>query len=129
MAEETPPAGGLLESLRRLCSNGLALLQNRVELFAVEVQEQKVRLVKILLLTALAVLLGNTAVLVVTATVVVLVGEEAWKPVLIGLAAFYTLAALAAGLILRRELRSAPAPFADTVSELKKDCECLDPQK
>jgi uncharacterized membrane protein YqjE len=129
MAEDQPPGSGLLESLRRLCSNGLALVQNRIELFAVELQEQKVRLVKTLLLTALTVFLGNTAVLVLTATVVVLVGEEAFKFVLIGLSLFYSLAALAAGLLLRRELRSAPPPFADSMSELKKDCECLNPRK
>ena len=129
MAEAEPPAAGLLASLRRLCSNGLALVQNRIELFAVELQEQKIRLVKLLLLTALTVFLGNTAVLVLTATVIILVGKDAHTVALISLSVFYTLAAIISGLLLRRELRSAPPPFADTVSELKKDCDCLNPPK
>ncbi len=129
MAEPEPPAPGILGSLRRLCASVLALLQNRIELFGVEIQEQKARLVRVLLLAAVTVFLGNTAILVLTATIVVLVGDEARTPVLVGLSAFYVLAAGIAGFLLRRELRSAPPPFEDTVSELKKDCEWLKPRK
>lgn len=129
MAEEKPPAPGLLSTLRRLCSSGLAVVQNRLELFAAEVQEQKARLVRLLLLTAIAVFLANTALLVVTATIVVLAGESARKPVLIALSAFYVLATVVACYVLRKELRSAAPPFEDTVSELKKDIDWLNPRK
>ena len=129
MVEPEPPAPGVLESLRRLCASGVALLQNRVELFSVELEEQKVRLVRLLLMTAVTVFLGNTAVLVLTATVVVLAGEAARKPVLIGFSIFYVLAAVFAGLILRKELRSAPPPFQETVAELKKDSDWLKPRQ
>ncbi len=129
MAEPEPPGTGIIESLRRLCASVLSLVQNRVELFAVEVQEQKVRLVRVLILAAVTVFLGNTALVVVTATIVVLAGDEARSAVLIGLSVFYLLAVAIAALALRRELHSAPPPFSDTVSELKKDCEWLKPRK
>jgi uncharacterized membrane protein YqjE len=125
MPDKASPPHGILASVRRLCDTGLGLLQNRVELFALEVEEQKARLVRVLLLAALTVFLGNTAVLVITATIVVVVGPKARVPVLIGLSLFYVLAALLALLALRKEMAAAPPPFDDTVSELKKDREWL----
>ncbi len=121
--ESRPP--GILESLRRICDSALALVQNRAELFAVEVQEQKVRVGRTLLLGAVALLLANSALLVITATVVVLVGEDARVPVLIILSVLYLAATVIAFLLLRNELRSTPPPFNGTVSELKKDREWL----
>jgi uncharacterized membrane protein YqjE len=127
MPSTEPPAPGLFESLRRLCDRGLALLQNRVELFGVEIEEQKVRLVRLLVLGGLTVLLSCMALGVITATIVVLAGEKARGPVLIALSALYVLAAMAAFMALRKESRSAPPPFRDTISELKKDRDWLNP--
>ncbi len=129
MPPDDPPRGGVFESLRGLCESGLALLQNRVELFSVELEEQKARLVRVLLLAAAAIFLANTAVLVVTACIVLLAGDSARVPVLIGLLLFYALAAVLAFLALRKELRSAPPPFSGTLSELKKDRAWLTPRK
>lgn len=129
MAPDNPPPGGVLESLRRLCDTGLALLQNRVELFAVELAEQKARLLKVLMLTAVAVFLANLAAVLVAATIVVLAGEGARLAVLIGLSLLCVLAAGAAFLAVRKEIRSAPPPFQDTLSELQKDRDWLKPRK
>jgi uncharacterized membrane protein YqjE len=125
MAEPEPAQHGVVESLRRLCDTGLALLQNRAELFAVEIQEQKTRLVRILLLAAAAMFAANMAAIVVTVTIIVLAGERGRVPALIGLCVFYLLATAAAFLALRRELRSAPPPLSGTIGELKKDRECV----
>jgi uncharacterized membrane protein YqjE len=127
MPPTEPPAPGLFESLRRLCDRGLALLHNRVELFGVELEEQKARLVRLLVLGGLAVLLSCLALGVITATIVVLVGENARGPVLIGFCVLYVLAAAAAFMALRKESRSAPPAFRDTISELKKDRDWLNP--
>jgi uncharacterized membrane protein YqjE len=129
MSADEPPRRGVFESLRRLCDTGLALVQNRVELFAVEIQEEKERLVRLLVLAAAAVFLANTAVIVLTLTVVFIAGEDARVPVLIGLSVAYLLAATGAFLLLRKHLRSAPPPFDTTVSELKKDREWLNSPK
>src|SRR5258708_39933041 len=121
MAENTPSPAGILDSLRQLVRTGVGVLQNRAELFSVEFEEQKVRLVKALVLAGAAVFLANSAVLALSVTIVVLAGERARVAVLIGLSVIYVSAAVWAFLALRKELRSAPPPFQDTVSELKKD--------
>lgn len=127
MGETPPPPAGILESLRRLGRTGVAALQNRLELFSVELEEQKVRVVRLLVLAGAAIFLGNTALLTISATIVVVVGESARVPVLIGLSLLYLAAAIWAVLALRKELRSAPPPFRETISELKKDTEWLIP--
>ncbi|SRR6266568_6761194 len=128
MAENPPPPAGILESLRHLVRTGIGVAQNRVELFSVELEEQKARLVKVLVLAGAAVFLANSALLAVSVTIVVLAGEEARVAVLIGLSVVYVSAAVWAFLALRKELRSAPPPFQDTVSELRKDADWLKPR-
>ena len=44
MSQDERPSGGVLESFRKLCDAGLAQVQNRIELFSVEMQEEKARL-------------------------------------------------------------------------------------
>jgi|SRR5579862_5107507 len=127
MGDKAPPPPGILESLRKLGRTGVALLQNRLELFSVELEEQKVRLVRVLVLAGAAIFLGNTALLAVSATIVVAAGERARLGVLIGLSVVYLGAAVWAALALRKELRSAPPPFQDSVAELKKDSTWLNP--
>jgi len=128
MSSQEPPSGGIFDSLRKLGDTGLALLQNRLELFGVEVEEQKTRLVRLLLLAGATIFLTNTAVLVVTATVVLLAGEKARVPVLIGVCCLYVAAAAASFLFLRKEINSAPRPFDGTLSELEKDRDRIHPQ-
>jgi len=127
MGETPPPPAGILESLRRLGRTGAAVLQNRLELFSVELEEQKVRVVRLLVLAGAAIFRGNTALLTVSATIVVVVGAAARVPVLIGLSLLYVAGAVWAALALRQELRSAPPPFQESVSELKKDTQWLVP--
>jgi len=128
MPENPPPPTGILESLRHLVRTGVGVLQNRVELFSVELEEQKARLVKVLVLAGVAVFLANSALLAVSVTIVVLAGEGARVAVLIGLSVVYVSAAVWAFLALRKEVRSAPPPFQDTVSELRKDADWLKPR-
>lgn len=127
MGEHRPPPSGIFESFRKAGRTGIALLQNRLELLSVEIEEQKVRLVRLLILAGAAIFCGNTALLTISAAIVVLAGVRARLAVLIGLSVVYLLVAVWAFLALRRELRSAPRPFQDSVSELEKDSDWLDP--
>lgn len=127
MSEPAPRPHGLFGSIRGLLQGGVALLHNRIELFATELEEQRVRVVRLLLLSAVTVFLFNSALLVVTALIVFVVGPGARLPVLAALAFLYSGSTLGAFLLLRRELRSAPPPFRDTIGELKKDTACLEP--
>ena len=125
MSGDEPPRSGIFASLRSLCDSGIALVQNRIELFSVELEEQKIRFVRLLALLAAAVFLANTAILTITITIVVVVGDKARVPVLIGLCVLYTGAALVAFLALRKEIKDGPPPFEGTVSEIKRDREWL----
>jgi uncharacterized membrane protein YqjE len=129
MSEDQPRPRGVLESLRGICDNVVALLQNRLELFGLELQDQKERLVRLILLAVGVLFLGNMAALVVTVTIVVLAGPEARKPVLVILSVLYVLATVAAFFALRKELRSGSPPLNDSVSELKKDRDWLSSQE
>jgi uncharacterized membrane protein YqjE len=129
MGESEPSHHGVLESLRKLCDQILALIQNRLELFAVELQEEKERLIWVLVLAALVVFLSSMAAVVVTVTIVVLAGERLRGPVLVGLSVLYVAAAVTAFLALRKQLRTAPPPFNETVSEFKKDRDWLESHK
>jgi len=121
MPATDPPAGGVLNSLRRICDTGLALVQNRAELFSLELEEQKARLLKTFLLAGILVFLANLAVLMVALTIIVAVGKDARVPVMIGFSVFFTIAALVTLFLLRREMRSTPPPFEQTVAELQQD--------
>jgi uncharacterized membrane protein YqjE len=127
MAEKSAPRG-VLESLRSLGRHSLELAQNRLELFGIEVEEQKLRFIRLLMLTAAAIFLGNTALLVISATVVILAGEHARLGVLIALCVIYLGGAIWAALALRKELRSAPQAFESSLAELRKDTEWLNPR-
>ena len=127
MGEVPPPPPGILNSLRRLAQTGVAVVQNRVALLSVELEEQKVRVVRLLVLAGVAIFLGNTALLAFSAALVILVGDQARVPVLVGLGVIYGGGAIWAMMALRKELRSAPPPFEETMSELKKDSEWLNP--
>jgi uncharacterized membrane protein YqjE len=115
---------GLLASARKLADLTLATAHNRVELFALELQEEKCRLIQVLLLAAGAIALGATALTLVTITLVVLFWENGRVPALGVLSGLFVLAAL---LMLRalKRLVANGSGFAGTLGELEKDRACL----
>jgi len=129
MSEGEPPPGGVLDSFRRLCDSGLAQLQNRIELFSVELQEEKARLLRTVVLAAGVFFLAGVAVVMVTLTIIWLAGESARMPLLILFSVLYLAGAVAGFLALRKLILSTPPPFQDTISELKKDRDWLSSRK
>jgi uncharacterized membrane protein YqjE len=69
------------------------------------------------------------AVLTITITIVVLVGDAARPFVLVGFCVLYSLGAWGALRGLRNRLQNRPRPFAATLDELKKDREWLTSRK
>lgn len=122
-ADDNPP--GLFASLRRIADSLLALVQNRCELFAVELQEEKLRTVNLLLWLGLALALGTAGLLVGLAALALLLWSVAGYAGLIGLALAALAGAAAIVWTVRRRIQTGPPPFAETVAEFKKDRECL----
>ncbi len=125
MDEPSSSSGGLFASIRRTVSAGVGLVQTRLELFSVEFQQEKWRVVDLLLRAALIIILGILTLGMLTATVVYLLWD--WSPmgVLVGLTALYGVATFLVLLSIQRSIKSGPKPFAGTLAELKKDRECL----
>jgi len=125
MADEDSSQDGLLTSAKRIGQSLLALLHTRVELFAVELQEEKLRAIRMLVWLTVALALGVAGILVTVAALGIFLWEKAGYFGLVGLA-IVTLAGAAALLwILHRRILSGPDPFAATISEIGKDLECL----
>jgi uncharacterized membrane protein YqjE len=122
-AEHTPK--GWWASLRRIGDSLLGLVQNRFELFAAELREEKLRAVSLLLWLGGALALGAAGLLVGMGALALFLWEAAGYVGLAGLA----LAALmsAAGIVwtIRRRIHTGPGPFAETIAEFKRDRECL----
>ncbi|MDE3067617.1 MAG: phage holin family protein [Verrucomicrobiota bacterium] len=125
MSATDPPPRGVLDSVRAVLSAGCALFQNRAELFAVETREETARLVQWLVWVAVIVFLGAMALALATVAVIVAFWDTARMNVLIGLTLLYGVAAVAGFFVLRNRIRKCPPPFAETISELKKDRQCF----
>ena len=118
---------GVFASLRRVCDTALATVYNRVELVAVEMQEEKERLIRIFIVAAIVVFLGNMAVIMLTLTIVYLAGPS--PLLLVGLTLLYLAATAGGYFALRKMLSSSSRLFKDTLAELKKDRDWLVTQK
>ena len=125
-ASETKP--GVWASLKRILDTLLATAQNRVELFVVELQEEKCRLVEVLLCAAAVAAFGMMTLSLVTFTIVVLFWENGRLLALAGLSILYLIGTGLAWSALQSRLKSRSA-FADTLEELKKDRSCLKTDK
>jgi uncharacterized membrane protein YqjE len=118
-------SGGLFGSVRRVADTCVSSIHNRVELFALELQEEKLRLVRLLLWTGAALFSAFLAITVITIAVVYMVPEEGRKIAISGFALLYAITAVVLAMKLRSEVRNAPPPLADTMAELKKDVQAL----
>ena len=112
---------GLLGSIRRILDTGLAAIQNRIELLAVELQEEKCRFLQLLALTALGLFLTMLALVVLTGAIVLLCEESCRGWVALGFGATYLIGAIAMFLRIRSRLNKDPLPFSESVAQLKKD--------
>lgn len=118
---------GFVRSLQDLGDAVLGTAQDRLRLFAVELQEEKLRLVQILLFTAAIVLAGIMALTFASLTLAFVFWESDRLLVLLGLTGFYVVALAALALLFRRFLRRQMPPFAATLEEFKHDRECFRP--
>jgi len=126
---ETRPSAppGLVESLRALGAGLVAGIQDRVGLFAVELQEEKFRLVQTFVWISAAVFTAMMMVMFASLTVVYLFWESARFAVLGGFTLLYAGGLLAIVVAFRRFLARQPAPFAATLEEIGEDRACFSP--
>lgn len=120
MAEQPYPRG-MLRSLRGLVSTGIALVETRLELFATELKEEKVRVVSLLIyaLSALILLSVGTVFLAVLFTALL---WESNRLLALGVFATLFLAGGALAFVMAARLvRQQRRLFAATLAELRGD--------
>lgn len=124
--EPTAPTG-LLASFRVLGDGLAASLQDRLELFSVEMQEEKFRLIQTFIWISAAVFAGMMALAFASLTLVYFCPPHARLGMLGGLT-FLSAASLATIVVtFRRYLARQPKPFAATLHELAEDRACIRP--
>lgn len=125
MATSEAKTGGLIGSARRVGQSALALLQNRLQLFSVELQEEKFRAIQTLLWLAIGIILVFLGLAMGVGAVAVYVYTH-WD--IAGLAILTVLLLLLGAIVLGamwNRLKTTERPFAGTIRELKKDCEWI----
>lgn len=125
MDDPNESSGTLLGSLRRIIDTGLGLAQTRLELLSVELQQEKHRLIELLVWVFIAVALGLVALILVSFTLVVLFWESARVFVLVLLCILYVGGTIWAAKRAQKILKQSRAPLKDSIEELKKDRACL----
>lgn len=113
-------AGASTAVMRRL----LAVGGNRLELFAVEWQEERERILRSLMLALAVAVFGLLGVAFLTVAITAALWP--WSPTgaLLGAAVFHGVIALVVHTRLRSLWRNWNA-FSASVDQLRKDCECL----
>ena len=124
-AGERGRAGGLLHSLGSIAPALISLLRTRLELFGIEVAEEKDRAAVIAVFAALAFALAAFSWLLVNVLVLAYFWDGHRYQAIIGLAGLYAAGAIGAALRVRALLRQRPRMFGTTLAELKKDMEAL----
>jgi uncharacterized membrane protein YqjE len=129
MADEDPTTPGLPGLVRKLLLTGLAALQNRGELFQAELEAEKHRSLELFIWVAAVCFLAFMFLAVLTAAVILMFPDHLRVYAAGGFALLYLLGVVLALLNLKALIKSAGSPFADTMSELKKDREWLESLK
>ncbi|WP_166366605.1 phage holin family protein [Pseudomonas akapageensis] len=125
--ESDPLETGTSSSTRRLGAAFLGLLHGHVELFGIELQEQKARTLSLLLFAGLALVFALLLIAALSGLVLIVLWDSYRLGGIIGLCVFYGLATLFCGLRLKAAIFDESSPFNATLEELAKDRERLLP--
>lgn len=121
MSEEAGRKGGLLSSLRCLTSTLIEVLYTRVELFAVELDEERRRITRALWLAAMGAFCLSLGILLAVLFLVVLFWDT-HRLLVLGILAFgFLVAGIAALLTFRARLADRTRLFSQTLEELRRD--------
>src|SRR2546423_107651 len=110
--------------VQKLSSTTIGALQNRVELLAVELGEEKGRLLEMVLVGVGLLFLVMMGLVALTATIVFLFPEEYRIYALGAFALLYLAGAVVAFFMLKGVLKQPP--FAETIRQVKKDAEWIE---
>jgi len=117
----------LAESVARLAATLLAVVQNRVELVATEVEEESLRYFSYLMLSLAAMFCIGVAVVLGVLLLVVVFWDTHRIAILTALIALFALAGVTMALRVRNQYRDKPRLLGHSMTELARDSELIRP--
>jgi len=117
----------IVESISRLAANFLALLQTRLELVSVDLEEESLRLFTYLICTLAAMFCLGIAILLGILLIVVIYWDTHRIGVLVSLIVAFAVASVLLGLWVRDSYQRKPRLMAHTLTELGNDIDSLTP--
>jgi uncharacterized membrane protein YqjE len=111
----------ITESVGRLGATLVDMVQTRLELAAVEVEEESQRMLGFLLLSLLALFLFGIAMLLVAFLIIIVFWDSYRIPAAAGVATLFLAAAAFVALKVKNGFASKPRLLGHTIAELKKD--------
>ena len=124
-ARGSPESRGLFASTRGLLSTGVNLVHNRLQLFGVELAEERVRLVSMIAYGGAAVLCIVAGLIFLAIFFTVLLWESNRLLVLGVFSALFLVAGIVSFTLAVKLARSASRPFSASLEELRKDRDAL----
>lgn len=125
METQSPGSSGLLGSLRGFADGIIGTVRDRIELFSVELQEEKLRLVQTFIWAAAAVVLALLTLIFASIALLAIFWDTARVAVAIGIALTYLGGFVATLVAFKRFLARQPKPFDATLRELREDGACI----
>jgi uncharacterized membrane protein YqjE len=120
------PEAGLFASLRRMLATLIALIETRLELVGVEIEEQISHAVSLLLWSIAAIFFASLSVLLAALTIVIAFWDQHRLLAASLVTATFVLAALVAGLVARHRLQTRPRLLAMLAGEFERDAAALE---
>ena len=115
------PATGVLQSLRNLATTLVALLQNRLELLATDLEEERIRLLQVLFWAAGALFFFALGVLTITMFVVLLLWDSHRLAGIIVLSAVFLAIGVGLAIGVYKRMHRRSRLFSASLDELTKD--------
>ena len=115
----------ILDAVGRIGGTLLAMVETRMELAALEVEEESQRLLGYFALALLSLILFGIAMVLVSLTIILVFWDSYRLHAALVLAALFATAGTVVGMKLRTAFRTRPRMLAATVAELNKDVNFL----
>jgi uncharacterized membrane protein YqjE len=115
----------LLESAGRFGATLVAMVQTRLELAVVEVEEESQRFLRYLIMALFALFLAGIAVIMVALFVVLLFWDSYRLQAVLAMAVLFLAGAGVLAGRVKREMQGKPPLLGSTLAELRKDIDCV----
>ena len=118
----------IVQSLRNLATTLVALLQTRFELLVTEIEEERLRLLQLLLWVAGALFFFGVSILLLTILLVALFWDSYRITAIVVLAILFLAGGIGMAIAVRHRIQARPRLFSATLDELAKDKDKLTPR-